>query len=157
MRPIRAADWPADVAVGEHQKLIEKIQGLLLLGRAPVGEILFENRHIGPQPFPLLFTAGGLQDVGEELLPAQAVHQADVVIHRRAADGRDYLVRGHQCNVLLGVGRPAGGGEGGVHTEGDHVLLKVLEFFVNIAVTPPLGGIDVVQLAQMTSKASRRE
>ena len=138
----------ADVAVGEHQKLIEKIQGLLLLGRAPVGEILFENRHIGPQPFPLLFTAGGLQDVGEELLPAQAVHQADVVIHRRAADGRDYLVRGHQCNVLLGVGRSAGGGEGGVHTEGDHVLLKVLEFFVNIAVTPPLGGIDVVQLAQ---------
>ena len=70
------------------------------------------------------------------------------MIHRRAADGRDYLVRGHQCNVLLGVGRPAGGGEGGVHTEGDHVLLKVLEFFVNIAVTPPLGGIDVVQLAQ---------
>lgn len=106
MRPISAADWPADVAVGEHQKLIEKIQGLLLLGRAPVGEIFLKNRYISPQPFPLLFTAGGLQNVGEKLLPAQAVHQADVVIYRRAADGRDYLVGVISATSCWGWGGP---------------------------------------------------
>ena len=138
----------ADVSVGEHQQLVEKIQGLLLLSRAPVSKILFKNGHIGPQPLPLLFTAGSFQNVGKQLFPAQAVHQTDIVIHRRVADGGDHLIGGHQRHILPGAGSASRGGKRGVHAEGDHILLKVLQLFIDVAVATLLGGIDIVQLAQ---------
>ena len=138
----------ADIAVGEHQQLVEKIQGLLLLSRAPIRKIFLKDGHIGPQPLPLLFTAGGFQNVGKQLLPAQAVHQTDIVIHRRAADGGDHLVGGHQRYILPGTGSTSRGGKRGVYAEGGHVLLKVPQLFIDIAIAPPLGGIDVIQLAQ---------
>ena len=138
----------ADISVRHHQQLVEEVQGLFLLPGAPVGEILLKNGHIGPEAGGLLLAAGGLQNVAEQLLPAQPVHQADVVVHGGAPERGHHLVRRHQCRVLPGRRCVAGGGQGGVHAEGDHVLLKVPQLGVDILVAAALGVVHVVQLAE---------
>ena len=138
----------ADVAVGEQQQLIEELQGLLLLSRAPIGEILLEDGQVRPDAGGLLLRAGGLQDGHEEPVMAQAVHQVDVVVHGGVAEGRHHFLLRHQRGVPPGLGGGAGRGQGGVHAEGDHVLLKVAELGVDILVAAALGVIHIVQLAQ---------
>ncbi|MBS6356170.1 MAG: hypothetical protein KH438_12885, partial [Oscillibacter sp.] len=131
----------ADVSVRDQQQLVQKVQGLLLLGGVPVGEILLKNGDVRLEPGGVLFTPGGLQSVAEELLMAQSVHQADIVVHGGAPQGGHHLVRVQQGGVFGRAGGAAGGAEGGVHPKGDQVVLKIPELGVDIAVAQALGVV----------------
>ena len=138
----------ADVAVRVDQELIEEVQGLLLLVVRQIGEILLEGGDIGPDLGPVLLAAGGFQHTGEEVVVAEAVHQADVVVHRRPPQAHHHLVRGEEGGVLPLRRGEAEVAEGGVHPEGLQVLLKVPELGVDEAVAEALGLVHVVQLGE---------
>ena len=138
----------ADIAVRHHQQLIEELQGLLLLGGVPVGEILFEDGHIRLQPGRVLLAPGGLQRIAEQLLVAQPVHQADVVVHGGAPQSGDHLAGLQQGGVFCRRRRASRGAERGIHAEGDEVVLKVPQFGVDVPVPHPLGVVHIIQLAE---------
>ena len=138
----------ADVAVGHHQQFIEKLQCLLLLTGAPIGEVLLEDQHIGPDAGGVLLAPCGFQNAHEQPLPAQTVHQADVVVHGSAAQSQDHLVRGHQRRVLPGLARPAGGFQRSVNAKALQIGLKVPQLVVDVLIAQALGRVHVVQLVQ---------
>ena len=138
----------ADVSVRDQQQLVQKVQGLLLLGGVPVGEILLKNGDVCLEPGGVLFAPGGLQSVAEELLMAQPVHQADIVVHGGTPQSGHHLVRVQQGNIFGRAGGAAGGAEGGVHPKGDEIVLKVPQLGVDIAVAQALGIVHIVQLAE---------
>ncbi|MPM39822.1 hypothetical protein SDC9_86458 [bioreactor metagenome] len=142
----------ADAAVGNQQQIIEKFQRLFLLGRGPIGEILLKNTQIRPEPGGVLLTAGGFQNVGEQLLMTQPVHQPDIVIHGRHPKSRHHLVRPHQRRVGLGRRRRVGAGEGHIRAEGTDVVLKVQQLGVDMAIAKLLDVVHVIQLAQNNVK-----
>ena len=137
-----------DVAVRIDQELIEKVQGLLLLVVREVGEILLKGGDVGPDLGPVLLAAGGFQHAGEEMVVAEAVHQADVVVHRRPPQAHHHLVRGEEGGILPLWRGKAQVAQGGVHPEGDEVLLKIPELGVDEAVAQALGLVHVVQLRE---------
>ena len=154
--PDQGCRLTADVTIGQEQQLIQKLQSLLLLTGAPVGEILLENGHIGPDAGRLLFAPGGLQDAHEQPLVAQAVHQADVVVHGGVPQAVHHLVRPRQSRRGTANRRFAGFLQGGVHAEIGQVFFKVPQLGVDVLIPQPLGVVHVVQLVQNDVKGFRQ-
>ncbi len=146
----------SDVPVGLEQQLIEEFQGLLLLLHGPVGEVLPEDGHIGPDAPRVLLAPRRLQGAHEQPLPAQPVHEADVVVHRRPPQAQDHLVLIHQGGVLPGQERASGGFQGHVRAEALEIALEIPELHVYILVPPPFGGVHVVQLGEDHVKGVRQ-
>ena len=138
----------ADVAVGQEQQLIQKFQSLFLLPGAPVGEILLENGHIGPDTGGLFFAPGGLQNAHEQPIMAQAVHQADIVVHSGVPQAVHHLVRPCQSRGGPPYRRFSGRFQGGVYPEIGQVFLEVPQLGVDVLITQAFGLVHVIQLVQ---------
>ena len=144
----QAARLAADVALPVDQQLIEKGQGLGLLPHGQIGEVLLKDVQIGPQLLPALGGAGGLDDVAEFLLVRQHVHQPQVVVHRQADQVVQSLLRAHQGGVLVGDGGLRVAGQGHIHPQAAHIVLKVVEATIHQLIPAALGGVHPVQLGQ---------
>ena len=144
----QAARLAADVALAVDQQLVQEGQGLGLLPHGQIGEILLKDVQIGPQLLPALGGAGGLDDVAELLLVRQHVHQPQVVVHRQTDQIVQGLLRAHQGGVLVGDGGLRVAGQGHVHAQAAHIVLKVVEAAIHQLIPAALGGVHPVQLGQ---------
>ena len=138
----------ADIPLAVHQQLVKESQGLHLLSRADVGEVLLEDVQVGAGALPVLFAAGRLQKIAEPPLMAQAVHDLYVVLHRGHGDRFDHLGAVHQRGFAPhrdGL-RPAG--QADIDPQPAHILLEVAQLGVDKAVAAALLFIHIVQLAQ---------
>ena len=139
---------PADVSLPVHQKLIQEGQCLDLLRAAEIDGVGFKHAQTGPQPPPVSFSPGLLQQAGEGPLAGEAAHKGQIVLHAQHPQRLHRLKRVHEGRVRLGKSGPGLSGEGGVHAQTLHAALKVPELGVNKGVAGALFVGDVVQLAQ---------
>ena len=137
----------ADVAVRIQQLLVEELQRLHLLGRGEIGKVLLEYGDVCTKAAPLLFAVGGFQHAGKQLVVAESMHQADVVLHSTAAQRFHQLIGVHQGRVHVGRGN-AGAVQRHIRAQELQILFKVQQLGVDEAVAPCFGGVHVVQLAE---------
>ena len=138
----------ADVALTVGQQLVQKSEGLGLLGDRQICIILPKNVQVGPELLPALGGAGAFDQIAELALVGQLVHQLQVVFHRQENQPVHRLVGSHKGGVLQRRGAAVVPGQGHVHSLADHVVLKVVELAVYELVPAALGLVHVVQLGQ---------
>ena len=138
----------ADVPLPVHQQLIQKGQGLHLLGNVQIQGVGLEHPQIGPQPPPVGLAPGLLQQGGKAPLARQPMHQVDVVAHTLQGQGRQGLPVRHQGGVLFRQRRCVPAFQGHIHPPGHHELLEIVQPGVHQLIPPPLGLVQVVQLGQ---------
>ena len=138
----------ADVALPVHQQLIEETEGLYLLGDAQIDAVRGKDSQPGPQPLPAGFSPGLLQKSGKAPLVGQTAHEDDVVGHAPVFQDCHRLLRLHQGHVFGRRRRGKAAGEGGIHPQGEHIVLKVPEFGIDKGIAGALGLGDIVQLGE---------
>ena len=138
----------ADVPLPVHQQLIQKGQGLDLLGNVQIQGVGLEHPQIGPQTPPVGFAPGLLQQGGKAPLSRQPVHQADVVAHALQGQGVQGLLVRHQGGVLFRQRRCVPASQGHVHPPGQHELLKVIEPGIHQLIAAALFPVHSVQLGE---------
>ena len=138
----------ADVALPVHQQLVQKGQGLDLLGHAEIHGVGLEHPQVGPQPPPVRLAPGLLQQPGKAPLAGEAVHELHVVGHAEHLQLLHRLLLVHEGHILGLPGRPVGAGQGHVHPLADHILLKIPQLGVDEGVALALFLRHVVQLGQ---------
>ena len=138
----------ADVPLPVHEQLVEKGQGLHLLGGAEVDGVGLEHAQVGPQAAPVRLPPGQLQKTREAALAREAAHKGRVVLHAQKPQLLQRLPLVHEGNILLGPGVGAGPGEAHVHPQAHHPALEVPQLGVDEGVAGALGLGDVVELAE---------
>ena len=141
-----------------EQQLIEKAQGHQLLFFSHICGVLTQNRYIGSQALPMLFTSCGLKKTAEFFFVVEFIHQPYVVI-----DGTVFIFT---CN-LIGMGKSCillrcrfGRRrlffrylrQTCVHAQSNHIVLKIFQLVVYPAVTLFLCLVHIVQFIQNNIK-----
>ena len=139
-----SADIPFSV---EHQ-VIEEVHCHLLLPLIHICKVFRKNIQICPCILPIACTAGCFQNITKSQFPAQLMHQANIMVNGNIFERIHRFINIQQCRISLRNRLQCTAGQIYIDAKGFHIIFKVFQTGINVAIAIFFGCVHIIQLIQ---------